>query len=57
MGFSTTVPLTRTVPKPTLLGIEHCPTRQLGESLSKTWGGEVCTDSKQAFGLGYLTLV
>src|SRR6266436_1632059 len=40
--LSTTVPLTGKVPKPTLLGIEHCPTYRIGESLSKRWDGKLC---------------
>ncbi len=37
--LSTPVPLTQTRRKPILLGIEHCPTYRIGESLSKRWEG------------------
>ena len=57
IDFGTTVPLTRTGPTPILLGIEHCPTYQVGESLSKRWDGRVCINTEQAHGLSYLTLV
>ena len=43
--FSTTVPLTLAVPKPTLLWIEHCLPYRISESLSKQWEGRVCIDS------------
>jgi hypothetical protein len=39
---STTVPLTRTVSKPILNGIGHCPTYRVGEGLSKRWDEMVC---------------
>jgi len=47
--FSTTVPLTRTVAKPILLVFGHCPTCQVGESLSKGREGAVCIDSNRLF--------
>ncbi len=46
--LSTTVPLTGTVLKPILHEIGHCPTYQVGEGLSKRWGGMVCIVSYQA---------
>ncbi len=39
---STRVLLTRTVVKPILSGIEHCPTYRVGEGLSKRWDVMVC---------------
>ena len=39
---STRVLLTRTVVKPILRGIEHCPTYRVGEDLTKRWDGRVC---------------
>ena len=40
INFSTTVPLTRKVPKSTLIGIEHCPTYQGRRKLIETMGRE-----------------
>jgi len=40
MKFSTTVPLTGVVLKPTLTGIEHCPTCHDRRKLIETMGGE-----------------
>ena len=55
--FSTRVLLTRTVVKPILRGIEHCPTYQVGEGLSKQWDRRVCIVSQQAQVLSCLTLL
>ena len=54
---STRVLLTRTVVKPILRGIEHCPTYQVGEGLSKQWDRRVCIVSQQAQALSCLTLL
>jgi len=54
---STRVLLTRTVVKPILRGIEHCPTYQVGEGLSKQWDRRVCIVSQQAQVLSCLTLL
>ena len=55
--FSTRVLLTRTVVKPILRGIEHCPTYQVDEDLSKQWDRRVCIVSQQAQALSCLTLL
>jgi hypothetical protein len=56
-SFSTGVPLTLAVPEPKLHKVEHQLPSAMGESLSKTGGGVVYTDSQQAQRLSYLTLV
>jgi hypothetical protein len=40
INSGTTVPLTRSVPKPTLSGIGHCPTYQGRRKLIETMGRE-----------------
>ncbi len=54
---STGVPLTLAVPEPKLHKVEHQLPSAMGESLSKTGGGVVYIDRKQAQRLSYLTLV